>query len=108
MLDYKATAVKRSIDEDLQLTIYLIAREDAFDTAVRMACYVYVGEVGPIVDLRTSSEGELAEALMSLSEQLQRAAGSGFAEYTVGRPASDVRTGPSRAASRYAENLARK
>jgi DNA helicase-2/ATP-dependent DNA helicase PcrA len=84
VLDYKATRTKRSLEEDLQLPIYLLACEKLFNEPVQTAGYVYVGEQGPDVDLKTFTQTELEGARNRLSERLELAAGSSFDEYTAG------------------------
>jgi DNA helicase-2/ATP-dependent DNA helicase PcrA len=84
VLDYKATRKTRSLDDDLQLPIYLLACEQLFEEPVRTAGYAYVGEQGPRVDLREFTEEELARVQAQLSDRLSSAAESSFDEYTPG------------------------
>ena len=85
VLDYKATAVERSIEDELQLPIYLLACEELFDEAVRTAGYVYVGEVGPEVVMRTFNTDELESVRLMLAERLERAGETSFDEFTPGK-----------------------
>jgi DNA helicase-2/ATP-dependent DNA helicase PcrA len=84
VLDYKATQTTRSLDDDLQLPLYLLACDQLFDDPVRTAGYVYVGDHGPSVDLKTYTDDELETARARLADRLHAAANSDFETYTAG------------------------
>ncbi|NHN41832.1 ATP-dependent helicase [Halorubellus sp. JP-L1] len=84
VLDYKATQNERSLDDDLQLPIYLLACENLFDEPVRTAGYTYVGEQGPRIDLKTFTDADLEQARAQLSDRLSLASESAFEMDTAG------------------------
>ncbi|WP_256301689.1 ATP-dependent helicase [Haloarchaeobius salinus] len=84
VLDYKATQKERSLDDDLQLPIYLLACEQLFEEPVRTAGYAYVGEQGPRIDLREFTDADLDRVREQLSDRLSDAAESSFGTYTAG------------------------
>ena len=84
ILDYKATTKKRSLDEDLQLPLYVLACEELFDESIREAGYAYVGEIGPVVETRSFTGADLENARISVIEQLEAAETSSFDDYTAG------------------------
>ncbi|WP_440991577.1 ATP-dependent helicase [Haloarchaeobius baliensis] len=84
VLDYKATQTERSLDDDLQLPLYLLACEQLFEEPVRTAGYAYVGAQGPRIDLREFSDRELDRVRTALSDRLASAAESSFERYTAG------------------------
>ncbi|WP_435348530.1 ATP-dependent helicase [Haloarchaeobius sp. HRN-SO-5] len=84
VLDYKATQRERSLEESLQLPIYLLACEQLFDDPVRTAGYVYVGDLGPRLDLKTFTDAELSAVRDRLEEQVALASESSFENYSAG------------------------
>lgn len=84
VLDYKATNTTRSLDDNLQLPIYLLACQQLFEERIDEAGYVYVGSVGPDLCTRSFSTDELAQCRDDLLMQLEAAEGSTFDEYTSG------------------------
>jgi len=84
VLDYKATTVKRSLDDNLQLPIYLLACQQLFDERIDEAGYVYVGSVGPDMSTRSFSRDELDQCREDLLTRLQEAEDSTFDDYTAG------------------------
>ncbi|MWG34538.1 ATP-dependent helicase [Halomarina oriensis] len=84
ILDYKATTKKRSLAEDLQLPLYVLACEELFDEPIRQAGYAYVGEVGPAVETRSFTAEDVETSETRLVEQLRAADTSSFEEYTPG------------------------
>nr|WP_282594759.1 PD-(D/E)XK nuclease family protein [Halomarina salina] len=84
ILDYKATTKKRSLDEDIQLPLYVLACEELFEQPIRTAGYAYVGDVGPAVETRTFSEEELQTARERIIDRLRAAEQSRYNQYTAG------------------------
>lgn len=84
VLDYKATMTKRSLDENLQLPIYLFACQQLFEERIDEAGYVYVGSVGPDMSTRSFSTEELAQCRKDLLTRLEEAEASTFDDYTAG------------------------
>jgi len=72
VLDYKATTVKRSLDDNLQLPIYLLACQQLFDERIDEAGYVYVGSVGPDMSTRSFSRDELDQCREDLPHTVTR------------------------------------
>lgn len=83
VLDYKATDDTKD-ETNRQLPLYIIACRELFEEPVTTAGYVYVGDVGPDVDLRTYNDERLAEAKGRIHAGLQAANSSSYEEYTAG------------------------
>jgi DNA helicase-2/ATP-dependent DNA helicase PcrA len=83
VLDYKATDDTKD-EADRQLPLYILACRELFDEPVTTAGYVYVGGVGPDVDLRTYDEERLVDARARIHAGLQAANVSFYEDYTAG------------------------
>jgi DNA helicase-2/ATP-dependent DNA helicase PcrA len=84
VIDYKATETRRSLDSGLQLPIYLMACRELLDEQPTEAGYAYVGPIGPGVETRTYSEGDLDAFRSELEAHVEAAANSSYADYTAG------------------------
>ena len=84
VLDYKATQTERSLDENLQLPLYLIAINEMLEEDVSHAGYVYVGETGPKVELRSFSHDELGDLRTMLVDHVREIEESTYGDYTPG------------------------
>lgn len=83
VLDYKATTTTKS-ETNQQLPLYILACDELFEEPISTAGYVYVGDVGPDVDLRTYDEDRLNNAKTRILKDLQKADTSSYSEYTTG------------------------
>lgn len=83
VLDYKATGSTKAAT-NRQLPLYILACDELFQESIRTAGYVYVGDVGPELDLRTYDDARLANAKDRIREGLAAAAVSSYTEYTAG------------------------
>ena len=83
VLDYKATNDSKD-ENDLQLPLYILACEELFEEQIRTAGYVYVGDYGPEVDMRTYGEKRLETAKVQIQDGLAAANASTYTEYTAG------------------------
>lgn len=83
VLDYKATESMKS-ETNRQLPLYILACEELFKESITTAGYVYVGDVGPDIDLRTYGDDRLNDARTQILDGLQKANSSSYAEYTTG------------------------
>lgn len=102
VLDYKATDETKE-ETDRQLPLYILACEALFDEPVRTAGYVYVGEFGPEMDLRTYDDERLEGATERITDGLDAANTSTYEQYTAGEhckwcphndlPCSDMESG---------------
>jgi DNA helicase-2/ATP-dependent DNA helicase PcrA len=70
VIDYKATQRERDIDENRQLPLYLLACRDLYDEDIQQAGYAYVGPLGPTVETKTFSEGDLETVKTEIREML--------------------------------------
>jgi len=84
VIDYKATERHRDLQDDKQLPIYLLACRDLYDEPVMRAGYAYVGEIGPKVETRTFSDGDLEAVRDDVTASMNRIAKFSFARYTAG------------------------
>lgn len=84
VIDYKATERHRDLEEDKQLPIYLLACRDLYGEPVTRAGYAYVGEIGPKVETRTFSDGDLAAVRGDVTASMTRIAEFSFGRYTAG------------------------
>lgn len=84
VLDYKATGSEKD-EGNRQLPLYILACERLFDEPITTAGYVYVGEIGPDVDLRTYGDERLADATERIHQGLTSAATSSYSEFTAGK-----------------------
>jgi len=83
VIDYKATARHRDLDDDKQLPLYLLACRDLYDEPIARAGYAYVGEIGPKVESRTFDEAELEAVKQDVTESMDRVAELSFSRYTA-------------------------
>ncbi len=83
VLDYKATDESKD-ETNLQLPLYMLACEELFEEPITHAGYVYVGDYGPEVDIRTYDDSRLDAAAARIQDGLVAANGSSYAEYTAG------------------------
>lgn len=84
VLDYKATTKKRSLSDNLQLPIYLLACQELFEERIDEVGYVYVGSIGPGMNTRSFSDDELDQCRKDILAQLQEAEDSTFEDFTAG------------------------
>ncbi len=84
VIDYKATERHRDLEDDKQLPIYLLACRDLYDEPVASAGYAYVGEIGPKIESRTFSEGDLEGVRDDVTESMNHIAEFSFSQYTAG------------------------
>jgi DNA helicase-2/ATP-dependent DNA helicase PcrA len=84
VIDYKATERHRDLDDDKQLPIYLLACRDLYDEPIARAGYAYVGEIGPKVDSRTFSDGDLEAVRADVRRSMERIAEFSFDRYVSG------------------------
>ena len=80
VIDYKTTERHRDLQDNKQLPIYLLACRDLYDEPVTRAGYAYVGRIGPKVETRTFSDGDLAAVRDDVTASMNR-----IAEFSVGR-----------------------
>ncbi len=85
VLDYKATSSKRSLDGNYQLPIYLLACSEIIDEPVVEAGYVYVGEVGPLLETKQFDTATIDNFVPRLEELISTAENSSFDEYASER-----------------------
>lgn len=83
VLDYKATDNTKD-ETNRQLPLYIMACKELFEEPVTTAGYVYVGDVGPDIDLRTYDDDRLVDAKARIHSGLQAANSSSYQEYTAG------------------------
>ncbi|AXG08443.1 ATP-dependent helicase [Haloplanus rubicundus] len=83
VLDYKATESAKG-ETNRQLPLYILACEELFEESITTAGYVYVGDVGPDIDLRTYDDDRLEDARTRILGGLQKANTSSYADYTTG------------------------
>ncbi|MUW13358.1 AAA family ATPase [Halorubrum sp. CBA1125] len=83
VIDYKATERYRDIQDDKQLPIYLLACRDLYDEPIRRAGYAYVGNIGPNIETRTFSEGELDSVKDDVAGAMNQIAEASFSQYTA-------------------------
>jgi DNA helicase-2/ATP-dependent DNA helicase PcrA len=83
VIDYKATERHRDLEADKQLPIYLLACRDLYDEPVARAGYAYVGELGPKIESRPFSDGDLETVRDSVTESMNRIAEFSFNRYTA-------------------------
>jgi len=84
VIDYKATERHRDLQDDKQLPIYLLACRDLYDEPVARAGYAYVGDIGPKVESRAFSDGDLAAVRDDVTASMNRIAEFSFGRYTAG------------------------
>ena len=84
VIDYKATERHRDLGDDKQLPIYLLACRDMYDEPVTRAGYAYVGEIGPEVESRTFSDGDLEGVRDDVTKSMNRITEFSFSRYTAG------------------------
>ena len=82
--DYKATRRQRNIDESLQLPLYAIVANELLDIEIRTAAYVYVGDIGPAVEMGTFDRAELEALETELVTEISAVEAAGYSEYTLG------------------------
>ncbi|CCQ37065.1 UvrD/REP family helicase [Natronomonas moolapensis 8.8.11] len=84
VIDYKATERHRDLRDDKQLPIYLLACGDLYDEPVARAGYAYVGDIGPKVESRTFSDGDLEALREDVTSSMNDIAAFSFSRYTSG------------------------
>ena len=84
VIDYKATERHRDLEDDKQLPIYLLACRDLYDEPVARAGYAYVGDIGPKVESRTFSDGDLEAVRDDVTSSMNDIAEFSFGRYTSG------------------------
>jgi len=84
VIDYKATERHRNLEDDTQLPIYLLACRDLYDEPVTRAGYAYVGGIGPKVETRTFSDGDLAAVRDDVTASMARIAEFSFGKFSAG------------------------
>lgn len=84
VIDYKATERHCDLEDDKQLPIYLLACRDLYDEPVARAGYAYVGDVGPKIESRTFSDGDLEAVRDGVTESMNRIVEFSFSRYTAG------------------------
>jgi DNA helicase-2/ATP-dependent DNA helicase PcrA len=84
VIDYKATERHRDLEDDKQLPIYLLACRDLYDEPVARAGYAYVGDIGPKVESRTFSDGDLEAVRDDVTSSMNDIAEFSFSRYTSG------------------------
>ena len=84
VIDYKATERTRSLDDNRQLPLYLLACRDLLDEPVDTAGYLYVGPNGPDLKTRAFSAAELDDVRGAVVDQLAAIEAATFDEYTAG------------------------
>jgi len=84
VIDYKATERHRDLQDDKQLPIYLLACRDLYDEPVARAGYAYVGDIGPKVESRTFSDGDLEAVRDDVTSSMNHIAEFSFSRYTSG------------------------
>ena len=84
VIDYKATERHRDLEDDKQLPIYMLACRDLYDEPVARAGYAYVGDIGPKVESRTFSEGDLEAVRDDVTSSMNDIAEFSFSRYTSG------------------------
>ncbi len=84
VIDYKATERHRDLEDDKQLPIYLLACRDLYDEPVARAGYAYVGEIGPKIESRAFSDGDLAAVRDDVTTLMTRIGEFSFGRYTAG------------------------
>ena len=85
VIDYKATERHRDLEDDKQLPIYLLACRDLYDEPVARAGYAYVGDIGPKVESRTFSDGDLEAVRDDVTSSMSDIAEFSFSRYTSGQ-----------------------
>ena len=83
VLDYKATNDTKA-ESDRQLPLYILACEELFEEPIQSAGYVYVGDIGPKIDIKTYDEKRLETAKVQIQDGLTAANESSYTEYTAG------------------------
>jgi len=81
---YKTTERHRDLKDHKQLPIYLLACRDLYDEPVTRAGDAYVGEIGPKVESRTFSEGDLEAVRDDVTSSMNDIAEFSFNRYTSG------------------------
>jgi len=84
VIDYKATERTRSLEDNRQLPLYLLACRELLDENVDTAGYLYVGPNGPDLKTRSFSEAELDDVRSAVTDQLAEIEAATFEEYTAG------------------------
>lgn len=84
VVDYKATARHRDIEEDRQLPIYLLACRDLYEASVSRAGYAYVGDIGPEMEMRSVGEHELDTVRSTVLTTMNRISETTFDRYDAG------------------------
>ena len=84
VVDYKATARHRDIEENQQLPIYLLACRDLYDEPVSRAGYAYVGDIGPKMEMRAVDEHELDTVQSTVLTTMNRISETTFERYDAG------------------------
>ena len=84
VIDYKATERTRSLEDNRQLPLYLLACRELLDEGVDTAGYLYVGPHGPDLKTRAFSEAELDAVRSTVTDQLADIEAATFADYTAG------------------------
>lgn len=84
VIDYKATERSRSLEDNKQLPLYLLACRELLAVDVSTAGYLYVGPRGPDLKTRPFTDAELEQVHTQVSEQLEAINQATFADYTAG------------------------
>ena len=84
VVDYKATNRRRSLGDDKQLPIYLIACRDLYDEPVSRAGYAYVGEIGPELETKEFDDMTLDTVLSDIKASMDSISEATFDEYDAG------------------------
>ncbi|QDX41200.1 ATP-dependent DNA helicase [Salarchaeum sp. JOR-1] len=84
VIDYKATERHRDLDDDKQLPIYLLACRDLYDKPVARAGYAYVGELGPKIESRRFSEGDLSAVESDVTTMMNEISNLSFERFSSG------------------------
>ncbi|MDR9430976.1 MAG: PD-(D/E)XK nuclease family protein [Natronomonas sp.] len=84
VIDYKATERHRDLQDDKQLPIYLLACRGLYDEPVTRAGYAYVGGIGPKIESRTFSDGDLEAVRADVTESMNRITEFSFGRYSDG------------------------
>jgi DNA helicase-2/ATP-dependent DNA helicase PcrA len=84
VVDYKATARHRDIEENQQLPIYLLACRDLYEAPVSRAGYAYVGDIGPKMEMRAVDEHELDTVQSTVLTTMNRISETTFDRYDAG------------------------